>query len=130
MEETGQNQIEESLDLERDRQRARPRVWDLEEDEDEEELQLPPLYQPPRAHMARMSKRGDLCTAFHAYRAPLQIVRSRFQTLLDYQVDVQVLKDRNDSPATPQPTGKNAATIPTISPRKRHHLLRIPARSS
>lgn len=119
VEEIGQNQIEESLDMQRDRQRARPRVQDLKEDEDKEELQLPPLYQAPMAHMDRMSKRGDLCTSFHTFRAPLQIVRSRFQTLLAYQVDVQVLKDRKDSPATPQSTGKKSRNTSNNQPTEK-----------
>ncbi|KAH8316213.1 hypothetical protein KR067_002397, partial [Drosophila pandora] len=119
VEESDQNQIEESLDLQRDRQRARPRAWDQQEDEDKEELQLPPLYQAPMAHMDRMSKRGDLCTSFHTFRAPLQIVRSRFQTLLAYQVDVQVLKDRKDSPATPQSTGKKSRNTSNNQPTEK-----------
>ncbi|XP_043066197.1 uncharacterized protein comr [Drosophila bipectinata] len=113
VEDTGQDQVEETpgqyRERERDQQRARIRAWDLHKQEDEEELQLPPLHQAPLSHLDRMSKRGDLCSSIHNFRAPLQIVRSRFQTLLAYQVDLQVLKDHKDNATSPK--GKKARNI-------------------
>ncbi|KAH8233392.1 hypothetical protein KR026_007713, partial [Drosophila bipectinata] len=113
VEDTCQDEVEESpgqyRERERDQQRARIRAWDLHKQEDEEELQLPPLHQAPLSHLDRMSKRGDLCSSIHNFRAPLQIVRSRFQTLLAYQVDLQVLKDHKDNATSPK--GKKARNI-------------------
>ncbi|EDV55523.2 uncharacterized protein LOC6548162 [Drosophila erecta] len=50
---------------------------------------------PNNAHIARMVRRGDLCSTSYTCRSALQVARCHFQTLLGYQADMGVLKDRN-----------------------------------
>ncbi|XP_016946607.1 glutamic acid-rich protein [Drosophila biarmipes] len=57
--------------------------------------QFPPLHLPNYGHIARMIRRGDLCSTSYTCRSPLQIARCNFQTLLNYQADAAVLKERN-----------------------------------
>uniref|UniRef100_A0A6P4E1C4 Uncharacterized protein LOC108039281 n=1 Tax=Drosophila rhopaloa TaxID=1041015 RepID=A0A6P4E1C4_DRORH len=59
------------------------------------EVRLPPLHLPNAAHIARMIRRGDLCSTSYTCRSPLQVARCQFQTLLGYQADMGVLKERN-----------------------------------
>ncbi|XP_039483954.1 uncharacterized protein LOC120446835 [Drosophila santomea] len=50
---------------------------------------------PKHAHIARMIRRGDLCSTSYTCRSALQVARCHFQTLLGHQADLGVLKDRN-----------------------------------
>ncbi|EDW56698.1 uncharacterized protein LOC6615453 [Drosophila sechellia] len=59
------------------------------------ELRRPPLHLPNYAHIARMVQRGDLCSTSYTTRSALQVARCHFQTLLGYQADLGVLKNRN-----------------------------------
>ncbi|XP_043644392.1 uncharacterized protein LOC122614006 [Drosophila teissieri] len=50
---------------------------------------------PNHAHIARMSRHGDLCSTAYTCRSALQVARCHFHTLLGHQADLGVLKDRN-----------------------------------
>lgn len=60
------------------------------------EPRRPPLHLPNYAHISRMVRRGDLCSTPYTSRSALQVARCHFQTLLGYQADLGVLKDRNN----------------------------------
>ncbi|XP_017044903.1 uncharacterized protein LOC108090637 [Drosophila ficusphila] len=71
------------------------RDFEEEFDEKPEDPRFPPLNMPNAAHTDRMIHRGDLCSISYTCRSPLQVARCRFQTLLGYQADLAVLKERN-----------------------------------
>ncbi|XP_017005946.2 uncharacterized protein comr [Drosophila takahashii] len=64
--------------------------------EDKKDSRLPNLHLPNYAHIARMIRRGDLCSTSFTCLSPLQIARCHFQARLDYQADLGVLKERNN----------------------------------
>jgi len=73
------------------------KIEDHHPNPDKKEPQFPPLHLPNYAHMARMIRRGDLCSTSYTCRSPLQTARCTFQTLLNYQADLGVMKERNSN---------------------------------
>ncbi|KAI8035948.1 uncharacterized protein LOC128256628 [Drosophila gunungcola] len=68
-----------------------------DQDAEKKEPRLPSLHLPNAAHIARMSRRGDLCSTSFTSRSPLQVARCQFQTLLGHQADLGVLRERNSN---------------------------------
>ncbi|XP_017123664.1 uncharacterized protein LOC108143663 [Drosophila elegans] len=68
-----------------------------DQDAERKESRLPPLHLANAAHIDRMSRRGDLCSTSFTCRSPLQVARCQFQTLLGYQADLGVLRERNSN---------------------------------
>ncbi|XP_017077394.2 uncharacterized protein LOC108112158 [Drosophila eugracilis] len=67
----------------------------IRENPSKKQPRFPSLHVPNSKHFARMTRRGDLCSTSYSCRSPLQIARCQFQTILGYQADLGVLKERH-----------------------------------